>query len=163
MYIQHQFEVVQAALGKALVPQDAGIVHQDVDAAPLVHGLLDHGLDLVVFRHVGAVGDSLAAQGLDLRHHGLGGVAGAAGAVLGAAQVIDHHPGTAFGQFNGVTAAQALARPGNNGYFAVITDRHLFPPCALLKNNYVSCRLAGNHHGKPLGDQCGRVLALDLY
>ena len=51
---------------KDLVAQDAGVGDQDVDAAPGVHGVLDHLGDAGVVGHRRAVGDGFAAERLDL-------------------------------------------------------------------------------------------------
>ena len=53
-------------------PPEAGVVHHDVDAAPLVERPLDHGLAARGGGDVVVVGHRLAARGADLRGHLLG-------------------------------------------------------------------------------------------
>jgi hypothetical protein len=65
VHVHHQPEILQRHLGEALVAQDAGVVDQDVDPAPGVHGLLHHGL------HGRKVGDRRAVgQRLATGSHG---------------------------------------------------------------------------------------------
>ncbi len=45
MNIQHQAEVREAHLGEGLVAQNAGVVDENVDAAPVRHHAADHGRD----------------------------------------------------------------------------------------------------------------------
>src|SRR6185295_14801225 len=47
-------------------PPDAGVVHDDVDAAPLVEGALDHRFAALGRGDVAAVGNGFAAGGADL-------------------------------------------------------------------------------------------------
>jgi hypothetical protein len=48
------------------VPRDPGVVHQDVDRAPLGDGLVDQALDVLSLAQIGADDDRVAARGLDL-------------------------------------------------------------------------------------------------
>src|SRR6185369_6375305 len=89
VHIHHQPEIVQAHLGEALVAQDAGVVDEDVDAPPLVHGLPDHGFHRAEVRHAAAVDDRLAAGPPDF----LGDGTGARSFALGA-EVVDYHSRT---------------------------------------------------------------------
>jgi hypothetical protein len=45
----------------------ARIVHQNIDAAKRLDGALDHGLDLVLARHIGLYRDGSPPQALNLR------------------------------------------------------------------------------------------------
>ena len=126
MHRHHFIPVRHLHLGEALVAQDAGVVHQDVDTAPLVQGLLDHGADLFLAGHVGAVGDRFTAGGLDLFDHFLRRFAGTAGAVAGAAEIIDHHLGAQFGQRQRVGFTQAVGGAGDDRHPALEINTHAF-------------------------------------
>jgi len=58
------------------VPRDPGVVHQDVDRAPLGDGLVDQALDVLSLAQIGADDDRVAARGLDLGSDLLGGPRG---------------------------------------------------------------------------------------
>ncbi len=113
------------------VPQDPGVVDQDVATPERVDGLVDHLAGGVEVGHVGAVDDCLAAHGLDLGHDLLGGreVGSAAGSV--AAEVVDDDPGAVFGQQQGVFAADAPPRTRHNRNAArtQVTHGFLLPRC----------------------------------
>ena len=72
----------------------------------------------------GAIGNCLAARRLDFRYHLLCRFRAAAGAIHRAAQIIDHHLGTATRQFQGMGAAKSAAGAGNDGDFAVKANGH---------------------------------------
>ena len=61
VHVEHELPVLQAHLVQRRIALQPGVVHQDVDAAPGVDRLLEHGLHLVLFAHVGVDGDGLAA------------------------------------------------------------------------------------------------------
>ena len=60
--------------------------------------------------HAVVVGDGLAAGRLDLVDHLLGGGLGAAGAVGGAAEVVDHEQGAPLGEVEGVATGRGRRR-----------------------------------------------------
>ena len=66
---------------------NAGVVHENVDAAELVGGKLHHGFDLSGLAHVGAVVSHLHTQGAD-RSFG----------AFDVAKAVEHDIGTASGQ-----------------------------------------------------------------
>ena len=68
------------------------------------------------------VGDGLAAGGLDLVDDRLRRAVLAAGAVDGAAEVVDHDQRAARGQQQGVLAAQPAAGAGDDRYLAVESE-----------------------------------------
>ena len=127
MHRHHGVEILDLHFGEALVAQDAGIGDQNVDPAPLIHGLLDEVGNTGVVGHRGAIGDGFTASRLDLRHHGFGRGGGAAGAIHRAAQIVDHHLGAARGKLKRVGAAKTPARTGDNCDFAVKTNGHGSP------------------------------------
>ena len=124
MHRHHFVPVRHFHLGEALVAQDAGVIYQDVDAPPLVQGLLDHGADLLLAGHVGAVGDRFTAGGLDLFDHFLRRFAGTAGAVAGAAEIIDHHLGAQLRQRQRVGFTQAVGGAGDDRHPALEINTH---------------------------------------
>ncbi len=62
---------LQTHLVQRRVALQAGVVDEDVDAAPLGDDLLEHRLDLVLLAHVGPDRDGLVAAGADLLHDAL--------------------------------------------------------------------------------------------
>ena len=98
--------------------EDGGVVHEDVDAAPLLDDAVDAGGDAVGVAHVHAHGQRLAA----VRADGLGdGVDGAGEALvadlLGASG--DGDLRTGGGEGDGDVLADAAAGPGDDGDTAV--------------------------------------------
>ena len=98
VHVHHQLEVGNLHLGKAFVTQDAGVVDQNVHAAPSVNRLLNHGLHGGVVSDGSTIGNSFTTCGVDFVHHGLRRTDGGTNAIARAAQVIHHHFGTALGQ-----------------------------------------------------------------
>ncbi|MCY1410187.1 hypothetical protein D9M71_255520 [compost metagenome] len=107
-------------LVEGLVTQDASIVHQHIDPAEAVHGLLD---DTRAVAHRVVVGDGTATGGADLFHHPVGGRGAGTFAVGGATQVVDHDLGTASGKQQCMGTAQAAASPGDDHHAILQTDR----------------------------------------
>ncbi len=121
VHVQHQPEIFQGALGETLVTQDAGVVDQDIDPAPLVHGLLDHGLDLVV-GDIGAVGDGLATGCTNLGDH----IVGVLQFAARVRKIVNQYFRAAFGECQRVAAAEPAACAGNDGYLAIHSDSHIY-------------------------------------
>src|SRR5690606_31788105 len=96
------------------VPQDPGVVDDDVDAAPGVERRLHDGPAALGGGDRVVVGHGLAAGGLDLVDHLLGRRRAAAGAVHRAAEVVDHHVGAPPGELEGVGPAEAATRTGDD-------------------------------------------------
>ena len=113
VHVEHQLEVGQFHLGKALVAQDAGVVDQDVDPAPGVDSLLHHCLHRDKIRDGGAIGQRLAASRNDLVHDG-----------LGTTEVVDQHLGTTRCQRQRMLLAQAAAGASNDGHAAGEIESH---------------------------------------
>ena len=106
-------------LGKGLVEQDAGVVDEDIGAAEILDGVVEHRLPAGDGRDVGAVGDRAAALCLDridhlLRHRDVG-----AGAVAGAAEVVDHDRRALAREQFGVGLTEPAARAGDDRNLAV--------------------------------------------
>ena len=91
-----------------------GVVDQDVEAAEGVDRLLHHRRGLLEVGDVGAVGDGLAAQRLDLGDDLVGDLGGRALAGAGGAEVVDHDLGALPGELEGVGAADAATRSGDD-------------------------------------------------
>ena len=106
-------------LGKGLVEQDAGIVDQNVGAAEILDGVVEHRLAAGHGRDVGAVGDRAAAFRLDRIDHLLRHRVVAAGAVTRAAEVVDHHRRALAREQFGIGLAEPAARAGDQRHLAV--------------------------------------------
>src|SRR3546814_13846939 len=85
--LHHQVEILHRHLGKALVAQDAGVVDQDVDAAPFLLRLGDHLGHMLIFSDAAAVRHGGAARRADFLDD-LQRRIRMAGAVARAAQVV---------------------------------------------------------------------------
>ena len=123
MDLDHEVEIFGFHLGKALVPQDAGVVDRDVDAAPFFLRLGDHFDHLIIFGDRRAIGHRGAAGGFDFLDHFQGRIR-MAGSVARRAQIVDHHPGPAPGQFQRIFAAQPAPGTGHDGDAARKRNRH---------------------------------------
>ena len=102
-------------------------------------------------------GHGLTAQGLYLFDHPVGRVGGTGpGPIPGAAQVVDHHPGAPFGQFQGIDPAQAGPGPGDDGHAAVEADLFLgdFPVFekAVVNDHLTGLRVEDPPQGQALVD-----------
>ncbi len=107
-----------------LVPQDAGVVHQDVDAA---ERLDRRGDDLVGIGRIAdrdRRGDGLPAFGLDLVDDLLRGPGVAARAIERNPDVVDDDLGAFFRQHQRNGAADAAARAGDDGDFVLNNPWH---------------------------------------
>ncbi len=124
MYVEHHLEIVEATFCEALVAKDACVVYEDIDAAPLLFGRGNHGLYFFVLCDVGAIGHRLSTHGFDLSDHAQGCFTGTAGAIGGAAQIVDHNFGAALGELDCVAATQALACAGDDSYTVIVANRH---------------------------------------
>ncbi len=71
------------------------LAHEQIDAAPLPGGPIDHRLNLIEIGNVGAVSHRDAAGFSNLLDHGLSRRQRTAGAVPPAAEIVDHELGAA--------------------------------------------------------------------
>ncbi len=69
MHINHQLKVVHTHFGKALIPQNTGIVNQNIHPAPFLNGLGNHGFNFIHLGHIGTIGNGFTASGFN---HGNG-------------------------------------------------------------------------------------------
>src|ERR1700687_6011727 len=90
MNVEYFREIRQVHLGEGFVAQDSGIGAEQIDAAPLFGRAVHHRLDLFEVRDVGAVGHRHAAGFTDFLDHRFRRGQRPAGAVAGAAGIIDH-------------------------------------------------------------------------
>ena len=123
VHVDDEFEVVHRHLGEGLVTQHAGIVDDDMHAAPLLLGVGDHLFHLLVFSDRAAVRHRFAAGFLDFlddlqRHVRM------AGAVARTTEIVDHDLGAAAGEFECIFATQSAACAGDDGYLVLEVDAH---------------------------------------
>ncbi len=103
---------------------NAGVVHQDIDAAEFGPGLIDHLLDLVGIGNIGArihhadivLPLEIADDFVDL---------------VGRAEAVEHDIGAGPGKPGGDTEPNTAGRAGDDGGFAC---RHFIPPQATQKS-----------------------------
>ena len=119
MHRHHQVPFIFGHFEERAVPQDSGVVDKDIHGAVVVQSGLNNTLAAFHGAHRVVVGHGFATGGLDLLDYGVGGRAACALSVDGAAQVVDHDLGAAFGQIQGIGAAHAASRARNNRNFSV--------------------------------------------
>ena len=102
-------------VGEHPVPQDAGIIDEDVEVTEGAHGLIDEALRTLPVRDVVVVGDRLATGGDDLVDDLLGGRRVGASPVRVAAEVVDDDLGALPGEKEGVLPTDASSRAGDDG------------------------------------------------
>src|SRR5690554_5853665 len=113
MNLVDQIPVGVGHLGKTLVAQDAGVVHDDIHPAEVIHGAL---YDLVAIHNAVRVGNGSAAGGLDFFHDLQRSLAVGTFPLGAAAEIVDHDLGTVFGEQQGMRPANAAAGAGyDNG------------------------------------------------
>ena len=145
MHIQHDVPVLRLHLRKAFVAQDTGVVNQDVNGSKGVQRGFNNALAAFDRRHTIVIGHGFPAQGLDLIDHLISRPPGTlTGTVPRTTQIIDYDFGAAFGQFQGVDAAQAGPGPGNDRHSILKAD-FCFGNVAVFKNTIVDHHLLGLH------------------
>ena len=97
------------------VPQDAGVVDQDVKITEGLDGRIDQALATVPVGDVVGVGHRPSPGGDDLVDHLLGGRPVVAGAVDRTAEVVDHHLGPLGREEQGVLAPDTPTGSGDDG------------------------------------------------
>jgi len=105
VHIEHQTEVRQVGFREGPVPQDAGIVDEDIHLAPAVDGFAHHRLDLIQRLNTGMAAERLAARSHDFI---------ADVACCRTVEVIHHNPRSAARQRQGMCPAQSSAGSGND-------------------------------------------------
>src|SRR5690606_26334838 len=125
MHIEHELEVRETHFGESLVPQDSGIVHEYVDAAPAVDGLGNHGFHLPVVSDVCAIRHRLPALIDNLFDNGIGGVARGTRAIACRTQVINNDASAAACELQRMRPAQSVAGAGYDYHPVVEAYCHL--------------------------------------
>ena len=120
--IDDRVEQLGVHVGERLVAQDPGVVDHDVDATEGVDGGLHDRRAALGRRHRVGVGDRLAAGRGDLVDDQLGGADVGAGAIDGAAEVVDDDEGAPRGEKQGVLLAESAAGTGDDRNLAVETE-----------------------------------------
>jgi hypothetical protein len=114
LHLHDEIEVGGRHVPDEPVAHDAGVVHQDVEPAVGVDGLLDHRVGLFLVAHVAVVRRRGApASGDDVDDHV--GVATTALAAHRRAEVVHDDCGPVLGELQGVPAAEAVAGAGDEG------------------------------------------------
>ncbi|MOA03019.1 hypothetical protein D3C78_1225010 [compost metagenome] len=101
-----------------VVPGEAGVVDDDVDAAEGIQSSLHATVTEVGGGHVAQAGDGIAAESTDFRDHFIG---------RSLIEVVDHDLGAFFGEFQRDGAADAAAGTGNDGDFALQSTHGMTP------------------------------------
>ena len=95
MNIEHQLEIVETALAETFISQDTGVVNEDINAAPTLHGFSHHVLHLLEVSNVRTMRHCLSTSRLDFSHHSLRGRATAAATIDCTTKIIDNNLCTA--------------------------------------------------------------------
>lgn len=119
MHLVDQIPIGVFHLVKALVAQDAGVVHQHVDTTEVVQCGLH---DPVAVGHRVVIGHGSAAESPDLFYHLVRRRCAGALAVGAAAQVIDHHPRAMTSEQQRVGSTEAAASSGDYHHLIFETD-----------------------------------------
>jgi hypothetical protein len=121
VHAQHALELLVLHLEEGAVAHVAGVVDDGMDAAELVHALLDERARSLAARDVVAAGDGLAALLGDLLHDLAG---------LVRVDVVDDHGGTLLGEVEAVSPPDAAPTAGDHGRLPVQTTHTIPLPCA---------------------------------
>ena len=130
----HRYDSVEVCLGhgeKHLVADDAGIVHDDVEPAVLLHRPLDQGLGRLPVRDRAVVGDGLTAAADDLGGDRFGRRFLGLLAVQSRSEVVDHDRRAGRGKSEAVGAAEAPAAAGHDRDLAVEHSHEISLPSRL--------------------------------
>ena len=128
VHAEDEFEIRHLHFRKGLVAQHAGVVDEDVDAAPVLFGARRHCGDLLEIGDVGGIGHRGPAAGANLLHD--------AQRIVGrdavSAEVVDDDFRAARREPKSMRASEAGARAGDDGDSAVKLDCHELSPCRRL-------------------------------
>ena len=106
------------------VAQNAGVVHQHIDAPERVNGRVNQAPGALVVRHIIAVGHRLAAHGPHLVDHLPRRPVRRTGAVDFGPEVVDHDLGALAGELESVLPSDAPA-PSGDDHDPTVTDAHV--------------------------------------
>ncbi len=118
-----EVEVLLAHVEEHPVPQEPGVVHQDVELPEPVDRRLHEAERVVPVGDVAVVGHRFAAGGRDLVHHGVGGAL-LLFSLQGAAVVVDDDAGSEEGELEGLGPSQPAPGPGHDRDLAVHPFEH---------------------------------------
>ena len=127
MNVNDKAEIFHLHLHESFVAKDAGIVHENVDTAPLLHGRVNHGANFVSFRYIGAVGDRFTARIDNLLDDRFRRRERRPGAIARAAQIVDDDFRAARGESERMRSAKTAACAGYDCNFSVEADSHASP------------------------------------
>jgi hypothetical protein len=121
-----KFKILKRHFGEAFVAQQAGVVDENIDAAPEGLRARDHPPDMFAIGDIGAIRDRNTAQCFDLgcdleRCFGGGAIA---------ADIIDDDFGAARREAQCVAAPEPAARASDDRHAFVESDGHLPPAFA---------------------------------
>ncbi len=123
--VDHRVDEIRGHVVEALVAQDAGVVHHDVDAPEGVERGLDDGLPAFGRGHGVGVGDGLAPGGFDLVDHLLGRARVTARTVDRATDVVHDDECAPAREQDRMFTAEPAARAGDDRHLAVESEvRH---------------------------------------
>ena len=128
MHLHDRVEVFGRHREHHLVAQDAGVVHEDVEAAERVERGADDVLGALEVGDAVVVGDRLAAALRDDVDYFVGGPL--VGALAGdrTAEIVDDDLGAVVGELHRLAPADAVARPGDDRHLAVEHAHLRVPP-----------------------------------
>jgi hypothetical protein len=127
MHVDDRIPDVRRQLHQGLVPEDARVVDQDVEAAEVVDRNLDDVLRPLLGGDVVEAGRRFAAQLFDLGHDLLGHGVTRPAAVARAAEIVHDYLGALAGKGQGICPADSAAGAGDCCYFAVEETHRLSP------------------------------------
>ncbi len=143
MHIENTGPVFGLHFYKALVPQNPGIVDQNVHRPESIQGTLDNARTAFGRGHIIVIGHRLSSQGFNFVDNLIRRCLGAiTGTVPGTAQIVDHDLGAAFGKLQGVGTAQPGAGTGDNGHTPVKANL-CFGNLTIFKNAVVDHHFLG--------------------
>ena len=112
MNVDDNIPFIQCHFLERLVPQDAGIVDQDIDRAKFIDGGLDDPFCPLPIRDRVLVGNRGAASRTDFLHNHISSIA-LTGTIDGAPKIIDHNLGAKSGQLERMLLAESTTRTGD--------------------------------------------------
>ena len=120
MHVHDSLPVFRLHFQKALVPQNAGVVDQDIQPAKVGHGCLDDTFSAFGRGNIVIIGHGFSAKGLDLFDNPVCRRGGSvAGPVAGAAQIVDNDLGAPSGQFEGICPPESGPGTGHHRHPAL--------------------------------------------
>jgi hypothetical protein len=110
-----------------LMPDNSGIIHQNIDPPEFIDCLLNDGGGTAFGGNAGMVGGRNASGFAYFFHHLIRGARGSAMAVMRCSQVIDHHACSLRGKADGIRPSQPVSRTRNYGHSSLQHFSHAHP------------------------------------